>query len=241
MRNESIVYGVNPVYELLRAKRRGIKRLYLLSGSKNPAIKRIQDIALEHRLDIRFAKKDILGNISKSREHQGVVAICEPIKYLPYKELIENQREYDRILIVNNVQDPHNLGAVIRSAYLFSFKGIILTRKNTVSITPSVVKASAGAVEYISISIEDNLPQVTLELKMAHYKIISLDMSGSISIKSLNVIPPLVVIIGGEDAGINRRLLNLSDYVVKIPVSDESLSLNLSVSAAIIMQHLFSK
>ncbi|MCX7959018.1 MAG: 23S rRNA (guanosine(2251)-2'-O)-methyltransferase RlmB [Deltaproteobacteria bacterium] len=239
MTDESVVYGVNPVSELLRAKRRRIKRIYLLSGSRNPAIKRIYNVARESGTDIKFTERDMLGNIAKSSEHQGVVALCEPVRIFSYREFLENQVEFERILIINNVQDPHNLGAVLRSAYLFSFRGIILTRKNTVSVTPAVVKASAGAVEYVSIAVEDNLPQVIIELRRANYKIVSLDISGDVSIKSLEVRPPLVVIVGGEDTGIGKKLLTLSDYVVKIPVSDESFSLNLSVSAAIIMQHLF--
>ncbi len=238
MSDDVIVYGVNPVFELLRAKRRKVRRLNLLSNSKNPRLKNIERIAKENHIEIKFLKRDILGNISKSGEHQGVVAICEPLRFFSYKDFLDDAGKYDRILIINNVQDPHNLGAVIRSAYLFSFNGIILTRKNTVPITPSVVKASAGAIEYVSIAVEDNLPQIVVELKRSFYKIISLDIRGDTDIKNFSVNSPLAVIVGGEDTGISDKLLSLSDYVVKIPISDKNFSLNLSVSAAIIMHHL---
>jgi len=241
MGDEAIVYGINPVLELLRAGRRKVRRLFILSGSKNPAIKRIQNIAKENNIEVKFSDRGFLGNISKNSEHQGAVALCEPIEYFSFRDFLENQRDFPKLLIINNVQDPHNLGAVIRSAYLFSFNGIILTRKNTVSVTPSVVKASAGAIEYVNIALEDNLPQIVIELKRALYKIISLDIRGEERVKDLKVNPPLAVIVGGEDAGVGEKLLSLSDHIVKIPVSDESFSLNLSVSAAIIMHELSAK
>ncbi len=241
MSNDAVVYGVNPVLELLHASRRDVKRLYLLSGSKNPNLKKISELAKVKGIEIKFVSREMLGNLSRSSEHQGAVAICEPVKIYSYRYFIENQADFKRILIVNNVQDPHNLGAVLRSAYLFSFTGVILTKKNTVSITPAVIKASAGAVEYVYISVEENLPQVVIELKRAIYKIISLDMNGGIGIKGLSYDLPIALIVGGEDAGINQKLLSLSDYIVKIPIADKRFSLNLSVSAAIMMHQLYSR
>ncbi len=98
--------------------------------------------------------------------------------------------------------------------------------------------ASAGAAAYISLSLAENLPQVVLDLKRALYRIVSLDMKGETPVKNMHILPPLTLIVGGEDSGIDERLLRLSDYVVKIPVFDEKFSLNLSVSAAIMMHHL---
>lgn len=239
MADDAIVYGINPVLELIRAKRRKIKKIYLLNGSKSPILRQIYNAVKNGDIQVEFLERANLGNLAKSSEHQGVVALCEPIKYFSYKYFLENQRDYQRVLIINKVQDPHNLGAVIRSAYLFSFKGIILTRKNTVSITPAVVKASAGAIEYVDVSIEENLPQVILEMKKLFYRIISLDVRGNTSVKNLDVKLPIALVVGGEDAGLGEKLLSLSDDVVKIPIADESFSLNLSVSAAIVMHHLF--
>lgn len=238
---ESIVYGVNPVYELLRAKRRRIKRLYLMSNSKSPSIKKIQRLARENGVEIEYVPREAISNLVRSSEHQGVAAICDPIELYSYRYFIENYADYDKILILNNIQDPHNLGAVIRSAYLFSFRGIVLTEKNTASITPAVIKASSGAIEYVTISIEDNLPQVIIDLKRAHYKVVALDISGDVRVDEIEIDPPVAIIVGGEDAGINAKLLRLSDYKVRIPVCDDSLSLNLSVSAAIMMYELSNR
>ncbi|MGC9043877.1 MAG: 23S rRNA (guanosine(2251)-2'-O)-methyltransferase RlmB [Myxococcota bacterium] len=238
---DSIVYGINPVLELIRAERRKIEKVFILSGFRSPALKRISNLLKQRDIEIKYVPREFLGNISRSSEHQGVVALVEPFEFVGYKYFIQNQSDFERILIVNNVQDPHNLGAVIRSAYLFSFKGIIITKKNTVSITPAVIKASAGASEYVWIAVEENLPQAIIDLKRANYRIISLDVRGEIDSRSLKVDGPLALIVGGEDAGINDRLLSLSDYVVKIWISDNEFSLNLSVSAAIMMYQLSNK
>ena len=235
MSENSIVYGINPVTELLRAKRRRIERLYLLSGSKSPNLRRITDLLRERGMRPEYVQRDFLGNISKSSEHQGVVALCEPIGIVSHRLFLDEAARYSNILIVSNVQDPHNLGAVIRSAYLFSFNGIVLTRRNTASITPAVVKASSGAIEYVDIAIEENLPQVLIDLKRAGYKVISLDAKGDREIRDIDIGGKVAIIVGGEDAGIHKRLFSLSDYVVRIPISDDNFSLNLSVSAAIMM------
>lgn len=238
---DSIVYGINPVLELIKANRRRIHKIFILSGLKNPSLKKISQMIKGRDIEARYVTRDILGNISRSSEHQGVVAICEPFEFVQYRFFLQNQSLFERLIIINNVQDPHNLGAVLRSAYLFSFNGVIITRKNTVSITPAVIKASAGAAEYIRVAIEDNLPQVVIELKRANYKIIALDMSGEINSHTLDVNSPLALIVGGEDAGINNKLLSLADYVVKIPIANNTFSLNLSVSAAIMMYQLSTR
>ncbi len=238
MGEHSIVYGINPVYELIRARKRAIKKVYILEHARGEGLKRISYILKQQNVFPVYVSREALGNISKSYEHQGVVALCEPFITYSYKDFLQDRDKYKKVIIVNNVQDPHNLGAVIRSSYLFGFMGIILSRKQTVSLTPAVIKASTGAIEYVDIAIEENLPQVVIEFKRALYKVISLDIKGNTDINNLKITGPVVVIVGGEDSGVGERLLGLSDFVVKIPICDESFSLNLSVSAAIIMYQL---
>lgn len=241
MAESSIVYGINPVYELIRAGRRRIRGVYLLQHSKGEGIKRILDLLRERDILPVYVSRGVLSSIAKSSEHQGAVALCEHFYISSFKDFLSDIERYRRILIVNNVQNPHNLGAVVRSAYLFGFDGIILSRRHTVSLTPAVVKASAGAIEYVDIAIEENLPQVVMTLKRVFYKIISLDLRGESDIYSVRSIEPVAVIVGGEDSGVSSKLLSLSDLVVKIPVRDENLSLNLSVSAAIMMYQMGKK
>lgn len=241
MAESSIVYGINPVCELIRAGRRRIRRIYLLQHSSGEGIKRILALLKGRGILPVYVSREVLSNIARSSEHQGAVALCEHFYISSFKDFLSDSERHRRILIINNVQDPHNLGAVLRSAYLFKFDGIILSRRHTLSLTPAVAKASAGAMEYVDIAIEENLPQVVMDLKRAFYKIISLDIRGESDIYSVKSIEPVVVIVGGEDSGVSSKLLSLSDLVVKIPVRDENLSLNLSVSAAIMMYQMGKK
>jgi len=238
MSEKSIVYGINPVTELLRAKRRRVERVYLLSKGKSQNLRRLTGMLREMGIKPEYVQREFLGNMARSSEHQGVVAVCEPIRIMPYRLFLDDPARYSNILILNNVQDPHNLGAVIRSAYLFSFYGIVLTKKNTASITPAVIKASSGAIEYVDIAIEENIPQVLMDLKRVGYKVVSLDAKGEKDIRDIHISGRVAVIVGGEDAGVNRKLLSISDYIVRIPTSDESISLNLSVSAAVMMYRI---
>ena len=204
------VYGINPAFEIMKAKRR--------------------------QIPMEWQEKGRLISMCESRDNQGVVVCCSPYPYVPSKEM----GLAPRTLLMDNLEDPQNVGAILRSAEIFGFSEVFLPLKGTPGIYPSVVKASAGASEHLRIARDRNANQYLKLAKQLGYKIAALDGAGKVELDELtgNAPEKLMLVIGGEDKGVGQFILNEADYVVKLPQQGRVNSLNASVAAGVAMYAL---
>ncbi len=176
-------------------------------------------------------------------ETQGVVCEVDEFEYMDLKTMLKSSKNDEGVVFLDKIQDPHNFGAVIRACHCFGIRNIIVPRHDQAQITPSVFKASAGALFYTNICQVVNLGQAIDEYKSAGFKIAAADINGDINLKSTSGIVkyPLGVIIGSEGKGIRESILERADYKLKINMTADIDSLNASMSCAVILYQLFSR
>lgn len=222
-----IIYGKNPVFEAAKADK--IEKVYIRKGTAlyNVDFNAAVEIMDKREFDSRFA-----------REAQGVAAEVPELTTVNLKDAMDDIVKEGKAVILDRIQDPHNYGAIIRSAHCFGVKHIIVPRYQQAPVTPSVFKASAGAIFYTTIVEETNLSNVCIALKREGFKIAACDMDGT-SLKEVKPEGPLALIIGSEGKGLRQSLGDVADVVVSIPMQGSIDSLNASASAAITLYEFF--
>jgi 23S rRNA (guanosine2251-2'-O)-methyltransferase len=231
------LYGLNPVFECLRAARRTVHEGYINEQTAGSARLRTFRRLLEERsIPVRLVDKGRLHQLSGSGEHQNVVLKTSRYPYVPYAECLQA----DRVLLLDNVEDPHNVGAILRSAEVFGFHHILLPIKGVPEIYPSVAKVSAGAVEFLHIARDCNAVPYVQKALEAGYTVAALDAGGNVALDAFAANPPLplLVVIGGEDKGVGQFILNNATVTLAIPQSGRINSLNASVAASLTLYAL---
>jgi 23S rRNA (guanosine2251-2'-O)-methyltransferase len=231
------IYGVHPVMEAINSGRRRINNLLLLRNSERD-FNEIEQIARVKKIDIKFLNRHELNRIVGSNEHQGIIAEVSPYVYAEMDELLENWAISGRnafFLILDSIEDPHNLGAISRTALLCGVHGIFIPEHRSAKVTPAVCKASSGAVEHLKICIVRNLNNLILELKKHNVKIAGLAEEGDIELKQFDARADIALIIGSEGKGIGLTREKNCDFLIKIPTSVKGFSFNASVAAGIAM------
>ncbi len=235
--NTEYIYGLNPAFELLRSNMRSARRAFINQSSKrSPRIMKLADF-LEHQgVPVEFVEKGRLYDLCRCHDHQGVV--LETVPY-PYSDQ-DSMLEMPRLLLLDNIEDPHNVGAILRSAEVFGFKGVCLPKRGVPGVYPSVAKISAGAAEHLSIAHNRSANQYARAAAEAGYSIMVLDPKGDIPLQRATEMEfgKLMVVIGGEDKSVGQFIINMADYVVAIEQSGRVGSLNASVSAGIALHAL---
>ncbi len=235
------VYGRWPVLESLRAG--NVTKVYLAAGVHDTAdhLQEIQTLAAEKHIPVtrveRFALDKVLGNVN----HQGIAAACRPHHYASLDDVLEAaKRSEDQplVLLFDGVQDPQNLGSILRTAEAVGVDGALLPKHNQVGITPAVVRASAGAVEHLPIAEVTNLRQTVATLKESGYWIVGLDMDGGTDYDNFEVNSPIALVVGGEGRGLSRLVTEECDYLVRLPMRGHVGSLNASVAAGIVLYEI---
>lgn len=231
------IYGVHPVMEAVNAGRRTIKSFILLRNSFKD-FNGIEKIARVKKIEIKFYDRHKLNAITGNNEHQGIIAEVSPYVYTQMDELLENWAISGRnafFLILDSIEDPHNIGAIARTALLCGVHGIFIPEKRSAKITPSVCKASSGAVEHIKICIVKNLNNLIADLKEHNIKIIGLTEEGNIELKQADLRGDIALIIGSEGRGIGLSREKNCDFLIRIPSFFKGFSFNASVAAGIAM------
>lgn len=243
--NESLdmIYGIHPVMEALKSKKRNVTQLYVLdkkSGHKN--VEEIIRLAKRANVKIDRIELKILDKLTHEANHQGVMAKVQPIKMVKLSNAIYEAegRKKDLWLAVDEMTDPQNLGAIIRSAACLGFSNLILPNRRTVGINSTVYKVACGAIENINIVEVANLSAALLDLKEEGFWIYGADMTGT-SITKVEYSSPAVLVIGSEGTGIREKTLENCDQVISVPQKGGVESLNAAHAASIIMFDMFSK
>ncbi|WP_029687928.1 23S rRNA (guanosine(2251)-2'-O)-methyltransferase RlmB [Thermoanaerobacter sp. A7A] len=242
MKEQDIIFGRNPVIEAIKSGKE-IEKIYV-SKTAGGNISKIINFAKEAGIVVSTTDNDTLSELAGSRNHQGVVALSAVYKYFEVDDLLEyaeQKKEKPFLLILDEITDPHNLGAIIRSAEAFGVHGIIIPKRRAVGVNATVVKTSAGAVEHMRIAKVSNINNTIRDLKERGLWIVGTDVNAEKSFEELNYDFPVAFVIGNEGKGVSKLVLQNCDFVVKIPMKGKINSLNASVAASILIYQVVSK
>lgn len=237
--SERYVWGVNPVLEALRARPERVERLLLAEGQvpAGPAAELLSR-ARDAGVKVERAPRERLASLADGGVHQGVIAEVRGFDYVELEDLLERAKVSGRpplVVALDGVQDPHNLGAIVRSAHALGAHGVVIPRDRAVPVTGTVAKASAGAIEHCPIARVVNLSRALETLKEAGLWVAAADPEGDQPLWGARLDGPLALVVGAEGAGVREGVLAHCDFRLVIPMAGKVGSLNASVSAALLL------
>ncbi|MBI5326907.1 MAG: 23S rRNA (guanosine(2251)-2'-O)-methyltransferase RlmB [Deltaproteobacteria bacterium] len=231
-----IIYGINPVSEALKSCPEHFKDILIAAGRTGQAVEKIKRLAEQHGIKCRVVEKGEIERLAQTHHHQGVIGSLAEFKYTDIEDILQRWKssgEKALILILDCIQDPHNLGSLIRTANVAGVHGVIIPKDRAAEVTPAVVKASAGAIEHMLISRVTNIADTILRLKEAGLWIMGIEAGGSQDIYSFDMNTDLAIVIGSEGKGIRRLVKERCDVCLSIPMKGSISSLNVSVAGGI--------
>lgn len=232
---KEILFGRHPIHETLIANRRRIRRIHIADGVTHQGIlEQVLQRAEEAQIPVEFVPRHELDQIND--QHQGIVAYVDPYPYVNLTEILEklkNSDEQGLVLILDTIQDPQNLGTLLRTAEVTGVQGVILPKRRGVGITPAVTSSSAGASEHLAIA-QENLAQAIRALKKNELWIAGLDMTADAqTLENANLTGPLALVVGSEGTGLRRLVGESCDYLIRLPMRGNIKSLNAAVAGSI--------
>ena len=235
------VYGFHPVIELLTSQPSKVKKLILAKEIKTSKRQKLLILAQEKDVPVKIYPRiyldKLLEKTTSKPVHQGILALLKEFSFCELETLISSRL----LLALDHIQDPQNLGNIIRSAYAFGVDGVILPKDRSVSITPSVIKASAGAVIKVPISRITNLAQTLDKLKSKGFWIVGTVVKDGIPLWDFKPPFPLVVVVGHEQKGLSRLIREKCDFLITIPMKSNIGSLNVAIATAVCLYEIFAK
>ena len=234
----NLLTGRNPIREALKTGR-DLEKLMVVKGDISGSARQIVSMAKDAGVMVQFVERKRLDQVAKN--HQGMVAYASAYQYASLEDILETAKAKNEppfIIILDQLTDPHNLGAIIRTAACAGAHGVVVPMHRAVGLTPAAVKASAGAVEHIKVARVTNLNQTIEKLKERGIWVYAADQSGE-DYRGVNITGPCVLVIGSEGEGISALTLTLCDHRLKIPMADAIGSLNASVAAGVLMYAVF--
>ena len=233
--NENLIEGRNAVMEAFRAGR-PIDKLFVLNGCQDGAVRSIVREAKKHDTIIQFVEKERLSQLSETGRHQGVVAFAAAYEYSEVEDMLrlaEEKNEDPFLILLDNIEDPHNLGAIIRTANLAGAHGVIIPKRRAVGLTATVAKTSAGALNYTPVAKVTNIVKTMEDLKKKGMWFVCADMGGT-TMYDLNLKGSIGLVIGNEGEGVSRLVRENCDFIASIPMKGDIDSLNASVAAGVL-------
>ncbi len=226
-----VIAGVHPVREALRAGR-AFDRVLIARGAGGPKLQEIIDLTRERKVTLRFEPREALDRASNGAAHQGVVAFGAAYRYA---ELDSVLREAKLLIVLDGVEDPHNLGAIIRSAHAAGANAVIVPDRRAAGLTETVAKAAAGALEHLPVVRVGNMNQTLDDLKKRNFWIYGLDERGGQLYTEIEYAEPTVFVLGGEGHGLHELVKKHCDVLVRIPMAGAIASLNVSVATGVVL------
>ena len=235
--SEYKVEGRNAVIELLKSDRT-VNKIMVARGDRQGSINEILKLAKQNRIIVTEVDRNKLDTLSETKHHQGVIAFVAPIEYKDVDYILNVAKERGEepfILIADEIEDPHNLGALIRSAEVAGCHGVIIPKRRAVAVTEVVSKVSVGATEYMPIAKVNNINDTIRELKDKGVWIVGTDGSADTIYYKQDLTGPIAIVVGSEGRGMNKLTMKNCDFLVKIPMMGKITSLNASVSGGIVL------
>ena len=229
------IEGRNAVLEAFRSGRT-IDKLFVLDGCKDGPVQSIMREAKKHDTIVNFVTKERLDQLSETKKHQGVIAMAAAYGYSTVDEILaraEEKGEPPFLVLLDNIEDPHTLGAIIRTANLAGAHGVIIPKRRAVGLTATVAKASAGAINYTPVAKVTNLTQTIKELKEKGIWFVCADMGGT-TMYDLDLKGPIGLVIGNEGEGVGKLVKENCDFIASIPMRGDIDSLNASVACGVL-------
>ncbi len=233
--SEVWIEGRNAVIEALRAGK-PVDKIYVLDGCQDGPVRTIVREAKKHDTILKFVSKERLDQMSEQKKHQGVMAVVAAYEYSDIEDmfaLAEKKGEDPFLILLDNIEDPHNLGAIIRTANLAGAHGVIIPKHRAAGLTATVAKTSAGALNYTPVAKVTNLAKTMEELKDRGLWFVCADMGGE-EMYRLNLTGPIGLVIGNEGEGVGRLVKEKCDFVASIPMKGDIDSLNASVATGVL-------
>ncbi len=227
----SVLAGIHPVREALRAGRT-LERVVIARGAGGPRLQEIIDLCRRASIPVRFEPRDALDRLSHNATHQGVIALGGERGYRDLDDVLPGAQ---LLVVLDGIEDPHNLGAIIRTAHAAGASAVVIPERRSVGLTETVGKAAAGAVEYLPIARIGNVSQALEQLKESGFWIYGLDERGQQAYDQVEYMRPTAIVAGAEGKGLHEHVRKHCDYVVRIPMAGQVASLNVSVATGIVL------
>ncbi|WP_461201256.1 23S rRNA (guanosine(2251)-2'-O)-methyltransferase RlmB [Anoxybacillus sp. TBDG-1] len=237
-----LIIGKNPVLEALKSGRE-MNKIWIAEGSQRGQMQSIIQLAKEMGITVQYVPKKKMDQLSEGN-HQGVIAQVAAYRYYDIDDLFkkaEEQGEAPFFIILDELEDPHNLGSIMRTADAVGAHGIIIPKRRSVALTATVAKASTGAIEYVPVARVTNLARTVDELKERGVWVFGTDAKGNQDYRQLDGVIPLALVIGSEGKGISRLLRDKCDVLIRLPMIGHVTSLNASVAASLLMYEVYRK
>jgi len=231
-----IVFGVRPVGELVRARPDEVSVIYVADGTRGAEIDAVVQAAKERRVSVEFRPRRMVAELACAGVHQGIVAIAGPFRYATVGELLSAAKRAGQpalIVLLDGITDPHNLGAIVRSAEVLGAHGVVIPARGSASVTPGAVKASAGATERVRIAEVLNLLRAIDALREAGVRVLGAGAGDGERLDQVDLTQPIGLVVGAEGKGMREAVARRCDGLFHIPQRGEVSSLNASVAAAI--------
>jgi 23S rRNA (guanosine2251-2'-O)-methyltransferase len=226
-----LTVGIHPVREALRAGR-PLDRVLIAKGAASPRIQEIIELCRTNSVPVRFESRELLDRASKGVAHQGVLAFGAAHSYVELKDVIEGAK---LIVVLDGVEDPHNLGAILRTAHAAGANAVVVPERRAAPLTETVSRAAAGALEYLPVVRITNVSQTLEQLKENGFWIYGLDERGTEIYDKVEYATPTVIVLGGEGKGLHQGVQKHCDVLVRIPMAGAVSSLNVSVAAGVVL------
>jgi 23S rRNA (guanosine2251-2'-O)-methyltransferase len=230
-----VVFGIHAVEEALRARSRSLDHLEVARERHDQRLQSVIDLAREEGVTVRFVPREQLDRLARSKSHQGAVAVVAAKEYVGLDTLLSAKRGQSFILVLDGIEDPHNLGALIRTADGAGASGVVIPERRSAAVNATVAKTSAGASEHVKIARVVNLARALEELKEKDVWIVGLDERGGKTYDGLDYNMDCAIVLGAEGHGLHDLIRKKCDYLVSIPMAGKVASLNVSVAGAIVM------
>lgn len=228
----SHLIGIHAVTEALRSGR-AIRRVVITRGKKNPAMDSIVDTCRRQKVTVRFESRDEIDRLAGSTKHQGIVAIVTNARARSLDEVLEALEPPGLIVLLDGVQDPHNLGAIVRTAHAAGADAVVIPERRSAGLTESASKAAAGAAEYLPVISVKNLNRSIEQLKASNFWLYGLDERATQTYLEADFDGNVALVLGGEGKGLHRLVAETCDFLIQIPVAGQIASLNVSVAAGV--------
>jgi 23S rRNA (guanosine2251-2'-O)-methyltransferase len=235
--SEEYIVGRNPVLELLRSGR-SVNKIWIAEGSQKGPISQVMSMAKEAKIQVQIVPKKKIDQVADGQVHQGVVALVAAYEYVEVEDLLRKAADLGEppfLLILDEIEDPHNLGSILRTADVVGAHGVIIPKRRAVGLTSTVAKSSAGAMEYVPVARVTNIVRTMEELKEKGVWMAGTDATGEQDIREARFDMPIGIVIGSEGKGMSRLVKETCDFVVRLPMVGHVNSLNASVAAALLM------
>lgn len=226
----AILSGIHPVAEALRAGR-PLDRILIAQGAGGPRLQEIIDLARQASVSVRFEPRNAIDRLAGSSAHQGVIALGSAQKYADLNAVPST----GILVVLDGVEDPHNLGAIIRTAHAAGAAGVVIPERRAAGLTDVVAKAAAGALEHLPVIRVTNINRTLEDLKQRGYWIYGLDERGAEDYSQVKYAEPTVLVLGGEGKGLHEQARKHCDVLVRIPMAGKISSLNVSVATGIVL------